>query len=86
MRLVFLDLLYLFICTLGISASSGRPLSPPIDFRIVARPSPKKTERAAVQEAKCHKCLRWVAVETVKDVDVKVRDQSSLLLLNLTKT
>ncbi|KAJ7475231.1 hypothetical protein B0H11DRAFT_1866128 [Mycena galericulata] len=58
----------------GISASTGRPLSPPIDFRVVARPSPKKKERAEVQQGKCHKCMRWIAVETVMDVDVKVKE------------
>ncbi|KAJ7743963.1 hypothetical protein DFH07DRAFT_35052 [Mycena maculata] len=57
----------------GISASTRRPLSPPIDFRIVARPSPKQLERTEVQQAKCHKCLRWVAIKTIKDVDMKVR-------------
>ncbi|KAJ6589128.1 hypothetical protein B0H19DRAFT_922477 [Mycena capillaripes] len=57
----------------GISASSGHPLSPPIDFRIVARPAPKKGERAEVQQGECHKCLHWVVLETVKDVEVKVR-------------
>ncbi|KAJ7629357.1 hypothetical protein DFH06DRAFT_1225475 [Mycena polygramma] len=56
----------------GISASSARPLSPPIDFRVTAREAPKKNERAKVQQGKCHKCLRWVVLETVKDVEVKV--------------
>ncbi|KAJ7119442.1 hypothetical protein C8R44DRAFT_624268 [Mycena epipterygia] len=58
----------------GISASSARPLLPPTDFRIVARPAPKKTERAEVQQGKCHKCLSWVAVQTVKDMEVKVKE------------
>ncbi|KAJ7471782.1 hypothetical protein FB451DRAFT_307355 [Mycena latifolia] len=58
----------------GISASTGRPVSPPIDFRVVARPSPKKTERTEVKQGKCHKCRSWIAIETVKDVDVKVKE------------
>ncbi|KAJ6584290.1 hypothetical protein B0H10DRAFT_1832892 [Mycena sp. CBHHK59/15] len=58
----------------GISASTGRPLSPPIDFRVVTRPCPKKTERAEVQQGKCHKCLRWIVIETIKDVNVKVKE------------
>ncbi|KAJ7618366.1 hypothetical protein B0H17DRAFT_965170 [Mycena rosella] len=58
----------------GISASTGRPLSPPIDFRVVTRPSPRKAERAKVKQGKCHKCRSWIAVETVKDIDVKVKE------------
>ncbi|KAJ7227261.1 hypothetical protein GGX14DRAFT_629086 [Mycena pura] len=57
----------------GISASTGRPLSPPIDFRVVARPDPKKIERAEVQQGKCHKCLQWVIIQTIKNVEVKAR-------------
>ncbi|KAJ7280396.1 hypothetical protein C8J57DRAFT_1175161 [Mycena rebaudengoi] len=57
----------------GISASTARPLSPPTDFRVVARPAAKKGERAAVQEGKCHKCAQWVVIETIKDVEMKVR-------------
>ncbi|KAF8170680.1 hypothetical protein K438DRAFT_1613814, partial [Mycena galopus ATCC 62051] len=56
----------------GISAASGRPLSPPIDFRVTARQAANKTERAEVKQGKCHKCLSWVAIETVKNVEVKV--------------
>ncbi|KAJ7074458.1 hypothetical protein C8F01DRAFT_1100554 [Mycena amicta] len=56
----------------GISASTGRPLSPPIDFRVVDRAMPKKGERAQVQEGKCHKCAQWIVIQTIKDVDVKV--------------
>jgi hypothetical protein len=68
------------ICThlsLGISAASGRPLSPPTDFRVVARPV-VKGERAEIKQGKCHKCLSWVAIETVKNVEVKVRCLASL--------
>ncbi|KAJ7186725.1 hypothetical protein C8R46DRAFT_1273573 [Mycena filopes] len=56
----------------GISAATGRPLSPPVDFRVVALAAVKKSERAQMQQGKCHKCRRWVALQTVKDVDVKV--------------
>ncbi|KAF7329033.1 hypothetical protein MVEN_02533400 [Mycena venus] len=56
----------------GISASSGRPLSPPIDFRVVPRSAPKKGERVEVNQGKCRKCLCWVVIETVKDIEVKV--------------
>ncbi|KAJ7902664.1 hypothetical protein B0H14DRAFT_2667107 [Mycena olivaceomarginata] len=61
----------------GISAASGRPLSPPTDFRVVARPV-VKGERAEIKQGKCHKCLSWVAIETVKNVEVKVRCLASL--------
>ncbi|KAJ7034764.1 hypothetical protein C8F04DRAFT_560911 [Mycena alexandri] len=56
----------------GISATTGRPLSPPIDFRVVARPAAKRPNRAEMQQGKCHKCHRWVAIQTAKDVDTKV--------------
>jgi hypothetical protein len=26
-----------------------------------------------VQEGKCHKCAQWVVIETIKDVEMKVR-------------
>ncbi|KAJ7226249.1 hypothetical protein B0H12DRAFT_1030547 [Mycena haematopus] len=51
---------------------TGRPLSPPIDFRVALRSVVKKLERTEIKEGKCHKCLCWVAIETVKDVEVKV--------------
>ncbi|KAJ7725929.1 hypothetical protein B0H16DRAFT_1735868 [Mycena metata] len=56
----------------GISAITGRPLSPPVDLRVVARPAAKRPNRAEMQQGKCHKCHRWVAIQTTKDVDVKV--------------
>ncbi|KAF8063570.1 hypothetical protein FPV67DRAFT_1783032 [Lyophyllum atratum] len=58
----------------GISAATGLPYSPPTDFRITPRPNPGKHERTQVQEAKCHKCTRWVAVEGIKDVEIKVKE------------
>ncbi|KAJ6602562.1 hypothetical protein DFH09DRAFT_1354880 [Mycena vulgaris] len=58
----------------GISATTARPLSPPTAFRVVARPSPRKSERAAVTQGKCHKCRSWIVIETVKDMDVKVKE------------
>ncbi|KAJ7641381.1 hypothetical protein FB45DRAFT_900059 [Roridomyces roridus] len=59
----------------GILASTARPLSPPIEFRVVARPLAKKRERASMQQGKCHKCLHWIDIETVKDVDtIKVKE------------
>ncbi|THU98531.1 hypothetical protein K435DRAFT_660675 [Dendrothele bispora CBS 962.96] len=58
----------------GISASSGQPYLPPIAFRITVRRFPQKTEKAVIKEGKCHQCKKWVAVEGVKDVEVKVKE------------
>ncbi|KAJ6510387.1 hypothetical protein C8R45DRAFT_387482 [Mycena sanguinolenta] len=56
----------------GISAASGRPLLPPIAFRVAPRPAATKLERTEMKQGKCHKCLCWVDIETVKNVEVKV--------------
>jgi hypothetical protein len=61
---------------IGISASTGRPFSPPIAFRVVPRPNPGKKEKHSIQQGKCHKCAKWVAVEGIKDMESKVRDDS----------
>ncbi|KAG6916613.1 hypothetical protein DXG01_006109, partial [Tephrocybe rancida] len=55
----------------GISASTGRPFAPPLSFRTTPRPHAARHERTAIQEARCHKCTRWVPVEGVKDVEAK---------------
>lgn len=62
-------------CVIGISASTGRPFSPPIAFRVVARPNPGKKEKHSIQQGKCHKCAKWVAVEGIKDMESKVSDR-----------
>jgi Domain of unknown function (DUF4451) len=56
----------------GISAVAALPFSPPVDFRTTVRSRPSKTEKTNILEGKCHKCLKWIAVEGVKDVAVKV--------------
>lgn len=56
----------------GISASTGRPFSPPTSFRLVERPKPGKNEKTHIQQGKCHKCDKWVAVEGIKDLESKV--------------
>ncbi|EGO23080.1 hypothetical protein SERLADRAFT_362390 [Serpula lacrymans var. lacrymans S7.9] len=58
----------------GISAMTARPFSPPVAFRVSARRSPGKLERTHILEGKCHKCSKWIAVEGVKDVEVKVKE------------
>lgn len=60
-------------CT-GISATSHRPFSPPIDFRTTERCNPAKHERSRILEGKCHKCKKWIPVESVKDMDIKVKE------------
>lgn len=57
----------------GISATTGRPFSPPTAFRTVGRPKVGKMEKAYLQEGKCHRCKKWVPVEGIKDVPTKVR-------------
>jgi len=56
----------------GISASTGKPFSPPTAFRIVRRPNAGKNEKLHIQEGKCHKCSKWVVVEGIKDMESKV--------------
>ncbi|TFK35870.1 hypothetical protein BDQ12DRAFT_611067, partial [Crucibulum laeve] len=56
----------------GICAATGRPFSPPLAFRTVTRNKAAKMDRSKIQEGKCHKCSKWVAVEGIKDVEVKV--------------
>ena len=60
---------------LGISAVTARPFSPPIQFRVATRSRPLKTEKSNILEGKCHKCRKWIAVEGVKNVTVKVRPE-----------
>ena len=64
---------------LGISASTGKPFSPPLVFRIVPRINPGKKEKHQIQQGKCHKCCKWVNVEGIKDMESKVWDTSSFV-------
>lgn len=69
----------------GIAASTSRPFSPPIAFRITPRQRPGKLERTQMLEGQCHRCVRWVPVQGVKDAEAKVLHLSLLLdrLLNV---
>ncbi|KAL1694595.1 hypothetical protein GGG16DRAFT_87233 [Schizophyllum commune] len=58
----------------GISATTTRPFSPPVRFRQVRRERIAKGERVMMMEGLCHQCKKWVAVEGVKDVEVKVKE------------
>jgi len=56
----------------GIAASTARPFSPPIAFRTTPRQRPGKLERTQMLEGQCHRCVRWVPVQGVKDAEAKV--------------
>lgn len=58
--------------TSGISATSSGPFSPPIEFRTTERRNPAKHERTHILEGKCHKCMKWIPVESLKDMAIKV--------------
>ncbi|GBE85746.1 hypothetical protein SCP_0802680 [Sparassis crispa] len=58
----------------GISASTGLPFSPPMEFRIVARAEVGKHEKARMTQGRCHRCKEWVPIEGIKDVPVKVKE------------
>jgi hypothetical protein len=56
----------------GISASSGKPFSPPLEFKTLTRNKPGKLEKKVIKHGKCHKCSKWIAVEGIKEGDSKV--------------
>ncbi|KAF8452080.1 hypothetical protein L210DRAFT_3384424, partial [Boletus edulis BED1] len=58
----------------GISSVSARPFSPPVAFRTTERQNPAKNERTSIQEGKCHKCRKWILVESIKNIDIKVKE------------
>ncbi|KAH0835670.1 hypothetical protein J3R83DRAFT_9424, partial [Lanmaoa asiatica] len=47
------------------------PFSPPAAFRTIERQNPAKNERTSIQEGKCHKCKKWILVESIKNIDIK---------------
>ena len=54
-------------------STSGVPFSPPLAFRTINNDSVSKHEKARLEQGRCHKCKKWVNIEGVKDVEVKVR-------------
>ncbi|KAF8840438.1 hypothetical protein BDN67DRAFT_903536, partial [Paxillus ammoniavirescens] len=56
----------------GISSTSARPFSPPVAFRSTKRQNPAKNERTKTIEGKCHKCKKWIPLESIKNIEVKV--------------
>ena len=66
----------------GISAFSAAPFSPPMIFRTKPRNQVTKHERSQITEGKCHKCSKWIPLETIKDADVKVWFISAVTIEN----
>ncbi|TFK27101.1 hypothetical protein FA15DRAFT_587096, partial [Coprinopsis marcescibilis] len=58
----------------GISSTTGLPFSPPLAFRIAPRPNSSKNEKQKIEQGRCHKCLKWVAVEGIKTMTCKVKE------------
>ncbi|KAI6127083.1 hypothetical protein F5141DRAFT_371747 [Pisolithus sp. B1] len=58
----------------GISAVSCTPFSPPVSFRTTKRRNPGKRERTHIVEGKCHKCKKWIPIESLKDLEIKVKE------------
>lgn len=61
-----------FLASQGVSATTGRPFSPPLSYRTSNRRHALKLERSEILEGRCHKCKKWVPVESIKDCEVKV--------------
>lgn len=62
----------LLIYHAGVS-TAGLPFSPPTNFRTVDFPAKTIRQRTTMREGRCHKCKKWIALDTVKkDVDVNV--------------
>jgi hypothetical protein len=61
-----------FLSFQGVSAMTGRPFSPPLSYRTSSRRHALKLERSEILEGRCHKCKKWVPVESIKDCEVKV--------------
>ncbi|GBE85748.1 Meiotic expression up-regulated protein [Sparassis crispa] len=58
----------------GISAATGLPFSPPIEFRCIPRTEVGKHEKVQMTQGLCHYCKEWVPIEGIKDVPVKVKE------------
>ena len=56
----------------GISPTTGQPFSPPAAFRTLYRSNAAKHERVNMIEGQCHKCKKWIPMESVKEEDTKV--------------
>lgn len=53
---------------------SSTPFSPPVSYRTTKRRNPGKRERTHILEGKCHKCKKWIPVESLKELEIKVKE------------
>lgn len=60
--------------THGIMPATGQPMDPPVGFRSVDRGGNAVAtgERKTILQGECHACGKWIPLESVKDVEVKV--------------
>jgi hypothetical protein len=58
----------------GIMPATGQPMDPPVAFRRVDRVGNgvAQGDRKTIMQGECHACGKWIALESVKDVEVKV--------------
>ncbi|GAA6001887.1 hypothetical protein JCM10207_002365 [Rhodosporidiobolus poonsookiae] len=56
----------------GISNTTGKPFSPPVQTRVVKIDNKSKDNRSEMTEGLCHKCNGWIALLSVKNVDANV--------------
>ncbi|KAI0076636.1 hypothetical protein K474DRAFT_1597546, partial [Panus rudis PR-1116 ss-1] len=65
---------YHMLFTHGITPVTAAPMSPPVSFRVAARPNAGKGEKTQMQQGKCHKCKKWIDIEGPKVTEVKVKE------------
>lgn len=56
----------------GISTETGLPMAPPVQFRETQRRSHGPHERSTMLQGLCHACNKWIDLQSVKQVAVKV--------------
>lgn len=59
----------------GIMPATAQPMDPPVAFRSgdrVGNGVAAHGERRTIMQGECHACGKWIALESVKDVEVKV--------------
>lgn len=74
----------LLVSCAGVSSASTQPFSPPLAFRVVARVA-AKNEKSEIEEGKCHKCKKWIPLESIRDTELKVSPVSPPAILILSK-
>ncbi|PWN20887.1 hypothetical protein BCV69DRAFT_298688 [Microstroma glucosiphilum] len=58
----------------GIMSATGQPMDPPVRFKSIERSGGAVAagERKTILQGECHACGKWIALESVKDVEVKI--------------